>query len=100
VPPNALTFTVLTATPVLTAISPTASPAGQVIALTADGSGFDQSSEVLLDGLTTFNGRAIVTTFVSGARLNAQPLDLNGVSAGTHQVSVRNGTVVTSAPSR
>ena len=89
---NALTFTVLTATPTLTAISPTAARAGQVVALTASGSGFDQSSEVLLDGQATFNGSAIVTTFVSGTRLVAQPVDLRGAAAGTHQVTVRNGT--------
>ncbi|HET6924097.1 MAG TPA: hypothetical protein VFI16_13200, partial [Anaeromyxobacteraceae bacterium] len=92
---NALTFTVLTATPALTAISPTAAQGGQVIALTADGSGFDGSSEVLVDGQTTFNGSAIVTTFVSGARLNAQPVDLRGLSAGTHLVRVRNGALQT-----
>ncbi|HZY04518.1 MAG TPA: IPT/TIG domain-containing protein, partial [Anaeromyxobacteraceae bacterium] len=89
---NPLTFTVLTATPTLTAISPTAAQAGQQIALTADGSGFDQSSEVLLDGSSTFNGTAIVTSFVSGTRLNAQPIDLRGAAPGTYTVTVRNGT--------
>jgi hypothetical protein len=93
---NVLGFTVLTATPVLTAISPTAAQGGQVIALVADGSGFDGSSEVLVDGQATFNGSAIVTSFVSGARLNAQPVDLRGLSAGTHSVTVRNGALQTS----
>jgi hypothetical protein len=93
---NALTFTVRSRTPTLTAISPTAAQAGQVIALTVDGSGFDGSSEVLVDGQATFNGSAIVTTFVSGGRLNAQPVNLVGVATGTHQVSVRNGAVQTS----
>ncbi len=88
---NALTFTVLTSTPTLTSITPTAAQAGQEIALVADGSGFDQSSEVLLDGATSFNGTAIVTSFVSGTRLNAQPIDLRGAVPGAHTVTVRNG---------
>ncbi|HEU4383892.1 MAG TPA: IPT/TIG domain-containing protein [Anaeromyxobacteraceae bacterium] len=88
---NPLTFTVLTNTPTLTSISPTAARAGEVVALTVTGSGFDQSSEVLVDGSTTFNGSAIVTTFVSGTRLVAQPVDLRGAAAETHTVTVRNG---------
>jgi hypothetical protein len=89
---NRIPFTVLTTDPVLASISPTGGQSGTLSSITATGSGFDASSVVLLDGQPF--GR---TTFVSGTRLYAAPLDLKSVPLGTHQVTVANGGRV-SAP--
>jgi hypothetical protein len=86
---NKVTFTVLTTDPVLTAITPTGGQTNQVTSITCSGSGFDASSVVRMDGQPIGN-----TTFVSGTRLVASPVDLKSVTAGAHAITVANGAKV------
>ncbi len=83
---NAVTFTVTSGTPALTGISPTGGMAGTVTSITASGSGFDATSQVLFDG-APFG----ITRFLGPGSLYAEPLNLAGVAVGPHAVTVRNG---------
>jgi hypothetical protein len=89
---NKVTFTVLTTDPVLDSISPAGGQAGRVTSITCNGSGFDATSVVRLDGQPVGH-----TTFVSGTRLVASPVDLAAVPVGVHAVSVANGAKVSGA---
>jgi hypothetical protein len=86
---NKKTLTVTSATPSITALNPpSAASASTSISLSVLGSGFDVTSTVLFDNV------AQATSYVDGAHLVAM-VDCTGAGscqAGSHPVTVRNGT--------
>lgn len=81
---NALTFTITSAQPTITSLSPSATLAGlSAFTLTVNGSSFDNTSIVL------WNGSARTTTFVNSNQLTAAILASDITSAGSFQVSIR-----------
>ncbi|MFN7131187.1 MAG: IPT/TIG domain-containing protein, partial [Myxococcales bacterium] len=88
---NASTFTVISADPVLTTISPGSGKPGAKLSVTATGTGFDATS------VLRFNGSPLPTTLVSGTQLFATPLDLTNVAPGNYPVTVANGSKLSNA---
>jgi len=89
---NTVTFTVLTETPTLSSISPSAGRPGAKLSLTGMGSGFDSTSVI------RFNGAPLTTTFISGTQVFGTPLDLTSVAPGSYNVEVVNGGNIVSNP--
>jgi hypothetical protein len=84
--PAALAVT--TQQPMLTDVSPNVGEAGSPIAMTLGGSGFDSTSVMLWDGNAA---NPVPTLMLDSGHLYIAQYTLPG-TAGTHTVSVRNGT--------
>ncbi len=93
---NTLGFTVTSATPTLTSVSPTSAPSNGHPSLDLAGAGFDGSSQVMF-GASGATPAAVPTTLVSASELYAS-LDLTNVAPGSYQLTVQNAGGLTSGP--
>jgi hypothetical protein len=92
---NALPFTVLTAPPQITTLSPTHGAKGTQVPFTVTGNNFDATSTLQIQGQTG-TATAIATSFVSATQLSAGPLDLTSYAVGNYGVFVQNSGSVDS----
>jgi hypothetical protein len=92
---NTVTLSISNPQPLLTTLSPAATPAGgtSAVTLTINGSGFDMASVVHL-GSIIFDGMNMnpVTTFVNNTQLTVSVATANLAAAGTTPVTVANPT--------
>ena len=86
---NFVTFTVNSATPNITSLSPnTALVGSSAVSVSVIGTGFLTNSSVL------WGGQALPTTYISGTQLNASVSAALLANVGTANVTVQNGTSV------
>jgi len=92
-PSNALPFTVLSETPVLTAVTPNAAALGAQVSLTAAGSAFDPTTVLHFQQLDGGADVELVTHFIRTDTVQvtaANPLDLGPFEPGQYQVLAAN----------